>query len=252
MKRMILIVVTVASLAGGALSQDLESSVIDSVSRVLEERHDFLSRTGTGGIGIILRRFGLSVQSGLLKGDNLAMSEGDNNPYWLLGLPFGVGAYFVISENAITGIDVVYTKFPDFIRLWGPTTTISRLEFGAHLKYIFRPYAGKSLYGKLGLKVARLTASCRPGKGLFGGTVGTNRKTKTEYAPGGELAVGFIKAMPGHTAVFIEATFGHLYMEGKNVIANDPAAEWKYPRDLIAFGVRFGFMAKFLGRKNEF
>lgn len=173
--------------------------------------------------------------------DDLLIDD-SSSPQGGVGIPLGGGLCYFISERVAGTIEFAYIPFPEWVHLWGSHETWSMLEFGASLKYINSPTSNMSFYWKLGLKMARLSGSRSPGQGLFGGLVGSSLKTKTAFAPGGELAIGLTGIRSKGTAMFVEVTFSHLLMKGTDVRMNGETAAWSYPFNLTLYGVRVGIL----------
>lgn len=205
-------------------------------------------------------QYGFSLHTGLviankLYADDPSDPSAPRRPERRLGIiPLGGGLHYFINNNVMGGLDLAFTRFPKWIELWGPDRTWSMLELGAHLKYIITPSSNISLYGKFGLKMARLRGSIKPGKGLFGGTVGYSLETGTAFAPGVELAVGLL-GLPsqdkGMVAGFAEVAFSYLWTKRKDVRANGEAAAWKYPFNLELCKLRIGLMFLVGGKRNQ-
>jgi len=256
MTRIIKILLTILSLvlilSSSAGLQAQETAIIDSTRQAIENKHEpDKIKTGTG-------RYGLFLQTGFLIARNLYIDD----PWWVSGplpkpstrlaLPLGgIGLYYFIRENVMGGIDLASMSFPECIHLWGSHRTWSILEYSAHLKYISKPSPKISLYLKAGLKMARLSGTLRPGKGLFGGSVGSSLKTKTAFAPGWELAVGLMGIPSKKPALFVEVAFSYLLMKGKDVRANGEAAAGNYPFNLVLYGVRVGLMIPIGGKGDK-
>ena len=173
--------------------------------------------------------------------DDLLIDD-SSSPQGGVGIPLGGGLCYFISERVAGTIEFAYIPFPEWVHLWGSHETWSMLEFGASLKSFNSHTSIMSFYGKLGLKMARLSGSRSPGKGLFGGLVGSSLKTKTAFAPGGELAIGLTGIRSKGTAMFVEVTFSHLLMKGTDVRMNGETAAWSYPFNLTLYGVRVGIL----------
>ena len=192
-------------------------------------------------------QIGLFFQTGLLftRGltiENLTRSQSG------MGLPFNGGVYYFINKNLISGIDLAWTYYPEWFHLWGCHENWSSVEFGAHIKCLTHSYK-PSLYFKAGLKFTRLYGSRTPGQGLFGGISGTPLKTNTAFAQGGELAVGIMGTPSAKGAVYIELFIGHQYTKDKDVTANGETADWKYPFDLVTYGLRVGGIVPFTDKQ---
>ena len=194
-------------------------------------------------------QYGLSLQTGFLIANKLCIEDLSYSQSGC-GIPYGGGLYYFISENVMGSIDLVFIPFPEWMHLWGAHRTWSILELGAHAKYINTISSKISLYGKFGLKMARLSGSCRPGKGLLGGSVGSSLKTKTAFAPGGELGLGLMGNPSKNVILLGEVVFSYLLMKGKDVRVNGEAAAWKYPFNLDMYGVRVGLIIP-IGGKGE-
>ena len=188
-------------------------------------------------------QYGLSFHFGCLMTYDKSLFIDDNSlPTRRVGIPLGIGLYYFVSERVAGTIDLAYARFPEWYHLWGSHSTWSMLEFGVSLKHIWSPTSSKSLYGKLGLKMARLSGSRRHGPGLFGGSVGSDLKTKTTFTPGGELAIGLTGIRSKGTAMFVEVTISHLLMKGSDVRMSDKTADWSYPSNLTLYGVKVGIL----------
>lgn len=251
MKRLILSLLALILPTSTVSSQNVQPSMVDSLAPALETRKWSRFQSKDNQIENAIGRFGLSFQFGLHSAGNLAMMGNSSDSDSRLGFPLGIGAYCVVSRNLMTGMDVVYTPFPQLMRLWGATTNISRLELGADLRYIDSPSSKTSFYATFGLRMGRLSASRKPGTGLLGGTVGTSMKTKTEFAPAGKLGFGFIRAAGRGSALSLELTLSYLFMEGKRISADYPPAEWGYPGDPIVFGLKVTLMSSIAGKKHR-
>jgi hypothetical protein len=203
---------------------------------------DRIADGGTAPVEQRAGRCGVFFECGLLGISDLYLRE-ISTPDGGIGIPLGAGLYYSVSERATGGIEAAYTPFPEWFHLWGAHQSWSMVEFSAHLKYNFSPFAGAHLYWKSGLKMARLKGSETPGEGLFGGTVGSDLHIKTAYAPGWELAAG-ITGTPSKKqfAAYFEIAFSYIHMKGKDVRVTGEGADWRYPSDVKLFGIRTGVL----------
>jgi len=216
---------------------------------IINHQDHFASGTGESAVNNytaqqqkLSGQLGLSFNIGfLMTYDDLLIDEG-LNPKNGFGIPLGAGLYCFVSENLAGTIEFTYILIPELLRLWGSHETWSMLEFGASLKYINSPTSNKSVYWKLGLKMAYLRGSQSPGTNLFGGIVGSSLKTKTDFAPGGELAIGLTGNLVKGTTWFAEVTFSHFLMKGTDVRTDGGTAAWSYPHNLTLYRIMIGLL----------